>query len=89
MRFLKSWSTTDQQTLIALSDDVITVLERHILATPLECEAGGLLLRTVHGTHIAVVEVAEPTLSAKRPSQIFRSKAVWPQRDSKKPLARQ
>lgn len=61
MPFMTSWATPDQRVLLSLAEPVITVFQRHIQALPSDCEAGGLLLGTVHGSSLAVSEATVPT----------------------------
>jgi integrative and conjugative element protein (TIGR02256 family) len=71
MQFIDSWATTDQRILLSLADPVLAVFERYIQLSHSDCEAGGLLLGTVHGAHIAVVEATIPTICDKRLRHLF------------------
>lgn len=66
MPFIDSWVAPDQRVLIHLAEPVLAVFKRHIQEQPSDCEAGGLLLGTVHGSNIAVVEATIPTFWDKR-----------------------
>lgn len=61
MPFMTSWATPDQRVLLSLAEPVIAVFQRHIQARTSDCEAGGLLLGTVHGSSLAVTEATIPT----------------------------
>lgn len=63
MSFVDSWATPDRRILLNLEQPVIAVFERHIQARPIDCEAGGILLGTVHGSSIVVTEATIPTTS--------------------------
>lgn len=71
MSFMNSWVTPDRRVLLSLAEPVIAVFECHRQAQPLDCEAGGLLLGTVHGSSIAVAEATVPTTWDKRHRHIF------------------
>ena len=68
---MNSWATPDQRALLSLADPVLAVFAQHIQARPSDVEAGGLLLGTVHGTHIAVVEATTPTKWDRRLRYFF------------------
>lgn len=69
---MKSWATPDRRVLLSLADPVIAVFERHIQAGDSDCEAGGLLLGTVHGlANIALLEATVPTKFDKRLRYFF------------------
>lgn len=71
MPFMNFWATSDQRVLLSLSKQVIAVFQRHIQARPSDCEAGGLLLGTVHGSSLAVTEATVPTIWDKRLQYFF------------------
>lgn len=71
MPFMNSWATPDQRVLLSLAEPVIAVFQRHIQARPSDCEAGGLLLGTVHGSSLAVTEATVPTTWDKRLQYFF------------------
>ena len=71
MPFMTSWATPDQRVLLSLAEPVIAVFQRHIQALPSDCEAGGLLLGTVHGSSLAVTEATVPTAWDKRLKYFF------------------
>jgi len=63
---MNSWATKDRRTLLNFATPTIAIFERHIQAQPDDYEAGGLLLGTVHGSNIMVVEATAPTIWDKR-----------------------
>lgn len=71
MRFMNSWATPDRRVLVSFADPAIAVFESHLQARPSDCEAGGLLLGTVHGSNIVVTEVTVPTTWDKRLQYFF------------------
>lgn len=71
MPFIDAWATPDRRVLLSLAEPVLAVFERHIQARPSDCEAGGLLLGTVHGSNIAVAEATWPTTWDKRFRHLF------------------
>ena len=68
---MSSWATPDQRVLLSLAEPVITVFQRHIQARPSDCEAGGRLLGTIHGSSLAVTEAMFPTIWDKRLQYFF------------------
>lgn len=71
MSFVSSWATPDHRVLLSLPKTVLTVFEKHIQENDGDREAGGLLIGTVHGSNIALVEATEPTLFDKRLRYFF------------------
>jgi integrative and conjugative element protein (TIGR02256 family) len=75
MQFIDSWATADRRILLSLADPVMAVFERHIQRSHSDCEAGGLLLGTIHGSNIAVSEATIPTIWDKRFRNVFERMA--------------
>jgi integrative and conjugative element protein (TIGR02256 family) len=71
MPFVNSWATPDQRVLLSLAEPVIVIFQRYIQTRPSDCEAGGLLLGTVHGSSLAVTEATVPTPWDKRLQYFF------------------
>lgn len=71
MRFMNAWATPDRRILVSFADPVIAVFESHVQTRPSDCEAGGLLLGTVHGSNIVVTDVTLPTIFDKRLQFLF------------------
>jgi len=71
MYFMNSWATTDRRILVNFAEPAIGIFERHIQARHSDYEAGGLLLGTVHGSNIIVVEATAPTIRDKRFQYLF------------------
>lgn len=66
MQFMSSWATDDRRTLLHFSESTLETFYQHIQASDSDCEAGGLLLGSVHGTHMIIEEVTTPTEYDKR-----------------------
>lgn len=70
MSFITGWATPDYRTLVSLPERVISVFNSNIQQDD-GSEAGGLLLGTVHGSNIALVEATVPTFWDKRFRYLF------------------
>ncbi len=66
MRFLNSWASDDRRTLISFSEAVLETFERNIQFGETDREAGGVLLGTVHGSHMQIQQATLPTSQDKR-----------------------
>ena len=71
MQFMSSWATEDRRTLLHFSETTIDTFLKHIQAEDPDCEAGGLLLGSVHGTHIHIEQATVPTAWDKRFRYLF------------------
>lgn len=71
MHFMNAWATLDRRTLLDFSEQTMAVFESHIQTLPSDCEAGGLLLGTLHGSNIRVTEATIPTALDKRFQYLF------------------
>lgn len=71
MPFVNAWATSDRRVLLSLADPVMAVFKTHIQKRSMDSEAGGLLLGTVRGSNIAVVEATVPTSWDKRLRYLF------------------
>lgn len=71
MYFMNSWATPDRRILVNFAEPAITIFESHVQALPSDYEAGGLLLGTIHGSNIMVVEATVPTTWDKRFQYLF------------------
>lgn len=63
---MSSWATDDRKVLLHFSEAAINTFSRHIQADSSDCEAGGLLLGSVHGSNILIEEATTPTAWDKR-----------------------
>jgi integrative and conjugative element protein (TIGR02256 family) len=66
MQFMSSWGTGDRRTLLHFSDASLEIFSQHIQLRDADCEAGGLLLGSVHGNHMLIEQVTVPTVQDKR-----------------------
>lgn len=65
MSAMNGWSTPDRRVLVNLSDAVLAVFRDHIQGDA-DREAGGILIGSVHGSNIAVLEATRPSWMDKR-----------------------
>jgi integrative and conjugative element protein (TIGR02256 family) len=66
MRFMSSWATEDRRTLLHFSESTLETFCQYIQASDTDCEAGGLLLGSVHGAHMLIEQATVPTIWDKR-----------------------
>lgn len=66
MQFLSSWASEDCRRLVHFKPEVLDVFTQHIQRTESDCEAGGLLLGTVHGEHMMIEQATTPTEQDRR-----------------------
>ena len=71
MQFLGSWATGDKGTLLHFSAATLQTFNQHIQGTDADCEAGGLLLGSVHGGHLLIEQATVPTAWDKRFRYLF------------------
>lgn len=71
MQFMSSWATDDRRTLLHFSESTLETFCQHIQASSTDCEAGGLLLGSVHGAHMLIEQVTVPTVWDKRFRYLF------------------
>lgn len=63
---MSSWATEDNRTLLHFSESVLRTFCQHIQASEFDCEAGGILLGSVHGAHLLIEQATVPTTWDKR-----------------------
>ncbi|MFT7292892.1 MAG: integrative and conjugative element protein (TIGR02256 family) [Pseudohongiellaceae bacterium] len=68
---MSSWATDDRKTLLHFSTVSLGTFNQHIQIQEVDCEAGGLLLGSVHGTHMLIEQVTVPTALDKRFRHLF------------------
>ena len=68
---MSSWATEDRKTLLHFSDATTDTLLRHIQTKESDCEAGGILLGSVHGAHMLIEQATTPTAWDKRFRYLF------------------
>lgn len=71
MPFVSAWATSDRRVLMSLAGPVLAVFDQHVQGRSTDTEAGGLLLGTVHGSNISLVEATAPTAWDKRFRYLF------------------
>lgn len=71
MQFMSSWATDDRRTLLHFSASTLETFCQHIQASDADCEAGGLLLGSVHGAHMLIEQATTPTALDKRFRYLF------------------
>jgi integrative and conjugative element protein (TIGR02256 family) len=71
MQFLSSWATTDKGRLLHFSAGTLQTFSQHIQGSDSDCEAGGLLLGSVHGGHLLIEQATVPTVWDKRFRYLF------------------
>lgn len=71
MQHVSSWVTEDRKTLLHFSETTMDTFLRHIQANAPDHEAGGILLGSVHGTHMLIEQATVPTACDKRFRYLF------------------
>lgn len=71
MQFMSSWATVDRRTLLHFSESTLETFCQHVQASDTDCEAGGLLLGSVHGAHMLIEQATVPTVWDKRFRYLF------------------
>ena len=71
MQFMSSWATDDNRTLLHFSKSTLETFRQHVQVSDSDCEAGGLLLGSVHGTHMRIEQATVPTRWDKRLRYLF------------------
>ena len=66
MQFMSSWATEDKRTLLHFSGSSLETFYQYIQASEFDCEAGGILLGSVHGAHLLIELATAPTAGDKR-----------------------
>lgn len=63
---MSSWASDDRRMLLHFSEPTLDTFCQHIQTSDADCEAGGLLLGSVHGVHMIIEEATVPTKYDKR-----------------------
>ena len=71
MQFLSSWATADKSRLLHFSVGTLQTFSQHIQGSDADCEAGGLLLGSVHGGHLLIEQATVPTVWDRRFRYLF------------------
>ena len=71
MQFVSSWATDDRSRLLHFSMGTMEAFSQHVQDSDADSEAGGLLLGSVHGTHMLIEQATVPTAWDKRFRYLF------------------
>ena len=71
MQFMSSWATENRKTLLHFSGPTLDTFLKYLQAKDSDCEAGGLLLGSVHGAHMLIEQATVPTEWDKRFRYLF------------------
>ena len=71
MQFMSSWATNDKSKLLHFSTGTLETFSQHVQSSDADCEAGGLLLGSVHGVHLLIEQATIPTGWDKRFRYLF------------------
>jgi integrative and conjugative element protein (TIGR02256 family) len=61
MPFVSDWGSADKTVLLSFDAAVLDVFAKHIQRKFRDCEAGGILVGTVHEAGLLIKEASEPT----------------------------
>jgi integrative and conjugative element protein (TIGR02256 family) len=68
---MSSWATNDKRILLHFSTATLETFRLHVQASDADCEAGGLLLGSVHGGHMLIKQATVPTAWDRRFRYLF------------------
>lgn len=68
---MSSWAADDKRILLNFSKSTLVTFCQHVQASDFDCEAGGLLLGSVHGNHMLIEEATVPTVWDKQFRYLF------------------
>lgn len=71
MQFINSWMTEDKKTLLHFSKSTVNCFSQYVQVNESDCEAGGLLLGSVHGSNMIIEQATMPTAWDKRLRYLF------------------
>lgn len=71
MQLVNSWATDDRRTLLHFSDQCLAVFMQHVQSEDRDREAGGILLGSVHGSHLLIEQATPPTDRDRRHRHLF------------------
>lgn len=71
MQFMSSWATDDKSKLLHFSTSTLQTFSQHVQSSDAACEAGGLLLGSVHGAHLHIELATVPTAWDRRFRYLF------------------
>lgn len=68
---MSSWATNDKKALLHFSEPTLKTFSQYIQTSDTDCEAGGLLLGSVHGAHMLIQQATVPTAWDRRFRHLF------------------
>lgn len=68
---MSNWATEDRKVLLHFSAKALDTFSRYVQSEDSSCEAGGILLGSVHGFNMLVDEATSPTIHDKRRRSFF------------------
>nr|WP_110020727.1 Mov34/MPN/PAD-1 family protein [Plasticicumulans acidivorans] len=71
MQFMSSWAADGNRTMLHFSKLTLETFCQHVQVSDSDCEAGGLLLGSVHGVHMLIEQATIPTILDKRFRYLF------------------
>lgn len=71
MQFMSSWRADDKRVLLHFSESALDTFCQHVQVCDTDCEAGGILLGSVHGTHMLIEQATAPTAWDRRFRYLF------------------
>ena len=71
MQLMSSWATNNKRTLLHFSTATLETFCLHLQTSEADCEAGGLLLGSVHGSHMLIEQATVPTAWDNRYCYLF------------------
>tara|TARA_R100001369_G_scaffold92208_3_gene136147 strand:- start:22208 stop:22684 length:477 start_codon:yes stop_codon:yes gene_type:complete len=71
MQFMSSWRADDKKALLHFSEPTLATFCQHVQACDTDCEAGGILLGSVHGAHMLIEQATAPTVWDRRFRYLF------------------
>ncbi|QNU62787.1 Mov34/MPN/PAD-1 family protein [Vreelandella titanicae] len=66
MQFMSSWKADDKGILLHFSEPTLDIFCQHVQVCDTDCEAGGILLGSVHGAHMLIEQATAPTAWDRR-----------------------
>jgi integrative and conjugative element protein (TIGR02256 family) len=77
MPFVSDWASSKQAVLLSFDAGVLASFTKHIQRQARDCEAGGILIGTVHEAGLLVKEASQPTGRDVRRPYFFERTPFW------------
>lgn len=71
MHAISSWATDDRKVLLHFDKPALRIFSSYVQHEDTDCEAGGILLGSVHGNHLLIEQATVPTERDKRFRYLF------------------